>query len=388
MATWGTTKTTSTGGNVQMKITAGYDSVSRSGNTVSANIYGKMEPTGSWSSNEYAIWVPAGGTKKQLKKSGVAGSGSWSNYVPYSFSVGASDTSKTISVGFGWNAWTSTQGNTADVTVPFSSGTVSFNMNVLNPDGSEPYATGEAGSVEVSINGGSYSRVYNEGASSYAYGTTFNYRNFTPGSHRHLSSVSGISPNNTTGPWSLTLTSGTTVNFQTAWNTYWQNVNVLNPSGAEDGASGYFDLYTSENNSWRYNLTDQDSDMTHTYGTYYLVKNIRPYYSYYVLDRVEGYDSIPESGTYRKEFNGGATMNIYMKYKSYVITFAPNGGTFAGGWGAPYYQSGSNWQLNPVTYNSTTNNNCYFSYWNANGPIKFRRVCTSIKTRSLHNNNR
>lgn len=361
MATWGETKTTSTGGNVQMKLTAGYGSVSRSGNTVTAQVYGRMAPTGSWSSNEYAIWVPAGGTKKQLKKSGVAGSGTWEGYVNYSFNVGASDTSKSVSVGFGWNAWTATQGNTASVTIPFSSGAVSFNMNVLNPDGSEPYTTGEAGSVEVSINGGGYSRVYNEGASSYAYGTTFNYRNFTPGSHRRLSSVSGISPNNTTGPWSLTLTSGTTVNFQTAWNTYWQNVNVISPSGSEDGTSGYFDLYTSENNSWRYNLTDQDGDMTHTYGTYYLVKNIRPYYSYYVLDRVEGYDSIPESGTYRKEFNGGATMNIYMKYKSYVITFAPNGGTFVGGWGAPYYQSGSNWQINPVTYNSTTNNNRYFN---------------------------
>lgn len=35
-----------------------------------------------------------------------------------------------------------------------------------------------------------------------------------------MSSVSGISPNNTTGPWNATLNSDLTVTFQTAWNTY------------------------------------------------------------------------------------------------------------------------------------------------------------------------
>lgn len=99
--------------------------------------------------------------------------------------------------------------------------TASFNLNILNPDGSEPHQTGEAGTVEQSINGGSYTRVYNEGADSYPLGTTFNYRNFTPGAHRELSSVTGISPSNTTGPWSLTLSSsGASVNFKTAWKNY------------------------------------------------------------------------------------------------------------------------------------------------------------------------
>lgn len=96
----------------------------------------------------------------------------------------------------------------------------SFNLNILNPDGSEPYETGEAGSVEMSVNGGSYSRVYNESTNSYAPGTTFAFQNFTPGTGRHLSSVSGVSPTDTTGPWSLTLNAGTTVQFATAWNTY------------------------------------------------------------------------------------------------------------------------------------------------------------------------
>ena len=90
----------------------------------------------------------------------------------------------------------------------------------MNPDGSEPYQTGEAGSVEQSVNGGSYARIYNEQASSYNSGTTLAYRNFSPGTGRHLSSVSGISPNNTTGPWSATLNNDLLVIFQTAWNTY------------------------------------------------------------------------------------------------------------------------------------------------------------------------
>ena len=76
----------------------------------------------------------------------------------------------------------------------FPEGTSSFNLNVLLPDGSEPYTTGAAGSVEFSTNGGSsYSRIYNEQASSYAVGTSFVARNFTPGTGLHLSSVSGMS---------------------------------------------------------------------------------------------------------------------------------------------------------------------------------------------------
>ena len=94
-----------------------------------------------------------------------------------------------------------------------------FNLNILLPDGSEPYSTGEAGSVEFSNNGGSsYSRIYNEPASSYYIERPFNFRNFTPGQYMHLASVSGVTPNNTTGPWSTSQGAGQkTVVFQTAW---------------------------------------------------------------------------------------------------------------------------------------------------------------------------
>ena len=117
---------------------------------------------------------------------------------------------------------------------------------------------------------------------------------------------------------------GTNVSGSGSWSvpeptpSYWNDVNVYSPSGVQDYASGYFDLYTSANNSWRYNLTNEDSDMTHKKGTYFQVQNIRPYYDYYVLDRVEGYDSIPSTGAYRKIFDAAnEVLSIYMKYRSY-----------------------------------------------------------------------
>lgn len=225
MATWGDKKTTRTGGNVTLGLQAGYDGVSHSGNTVSATIYGRMgmgkdiSGTTTWSSNQFAIWIESGGTKYVVKGSGSQSTANhwYEASKACSWDVGtAASGSRSVSVGFGWNGGTATQGNTASVTVSYGASSHAFDLNILNPDGS----TGEAGTVEQSVNGGGYARIYNEQASSYGHGTTLNYRNFTPGTGRHLSSVSGITPNNTTGPWSATVNSDLIVTFQTAWNTY------------------------------------------------------------------------------------------------------------------------------------------------------------------------
>lgn len=165
----------------------------------------------------YTVFVRITGTVN-----GVANS-----TLTYSSSATATHTLGTVSINSSSSnsiALTCTKGTwgqngTSTASIPQQ--TASFNLNILNPDGSEPYTTGEAGSVEQSVGGGNYARIYNEQASAYNIGTTFNYRNFTPGVGRQLSSVSGISPNNTTGPWSATLGSGgLTVVFQTAWQTY------------------------------------------------------------------------------------------------------------------------------------------------------------------------
>lgn len=192
------------------------------------------------------------------------------------------------------SSWGGSVNGSSSVTIPQQN--ASFNLNILNPDGSEPYQTGEAGTVEQSINGGSYTRVYNEGANSYPLGTTFNYRNFTPGAHRELSSVTGISPSNTTGPWSLTLSSsGASVNFETAWKNY------------------TFRTYKGEG-------TTEISTITQQYNTTYNVPHPTPptgylfagFYSTGSLSSISSKDSVFESGNggievYNNSANGTVT---------------------------------------------------------------------------------
>lgn len=192
------------------------------------------------------------------------------------------------------SSWGGSVNGSSSVTIPQQN--ASFNLNILNPDDSEPYQTGEAGTVEQSINGGSYTRVYNEGANSYPLGTTFNYRNFTPGAHRELSSVTGISPNNTTGPWSLTLSSsGASINFKTAWKNY------------------TFRTYKGEG-------TTEISTITQQYNTTYDVPHPTPptgylfagFYSTGSLSSISSKDSVFESGNggievYNNSANGTVT---------------------------------------------------------------------------------
>mgnify|MGYP003291926196 CR=1 FL=1 len=95
--------------------------------------------------------------------------------------------------------------------------TGSFNLNILNPDDSEPYSTGEAGKVYMSVNGGGYSQVYNEPASSYVQGYRLRFKNFSPGTGRYLASTSGLSGGSGTDadPWWVDQGSSTTVTFKT-----------------------------------------------------------------------------------------------------------------------------------------------------------------------------
>ena len=217
------------------------------------------------------------------------------------------------------SSWGGSVNGSSSVTIPQQN--ASFNLNILNPDGSEPYQTGEAGTVEQSINGGSYTRVYNEGASSYPLGTTFNYRNFTPGAHRELSSVTGISPSNTTGPWSLTLSSsGASVNFKTAWKNY------------------TFRTYKGEG-------TTEISTITQQYNTTYNVPHPTPptgylfagFYSTGSLSSISSKDSVFESG------NGG--IEVYNNSANVTVTHTrvqdddgvPSACKYFGNGGRAYY---------------------------------------------------
>lgn len=217
------------------------------------------------------------------------------------------------------SSWGGSVNGSSSVTIPQQN--ASFNLNILNPDDSEPYQTGEAGTVEQSINGGSYTRVYNEGADSYPLGTTFNYRNFTPGAHRELSSVTGISPSNTTGPWSLTLSSsGASIDFKTAWKNY------------------TFRTYKGEG-------TTEISTITQQYNTTYNVPHPTPptgylfagFYSIGSLSSISSKDSVFESG------NGG--IEVYNNSANVTVTHTrvqdddgvPSACKYFGNGGKAYY---------------------------------------------------
>lgn len=93
----------------------------------------------------------------------------------------------------------------------FKTNTYYFNLNILTPEGGEPWQTGDAGSVEMSINGGEWQRLYNEPQTSedsslnsyYPYGTIFQFKNFISGTGLHLLSVSGATDSD--GIWTAVM---------------------------------------------------------------------------------------------------------------------------------------------------------------------------------------
>lgn len=220
--------TTSAGGNVSMVISCSAGNISRSGSTVTADITASVKmATSSYTYNSIAVWI--NGTKYTVfdSKSGKNHTSSGTTYsktanVTWN-NVADTTTSISYTCGYGWNAWSPSNKTSLSDSFSFSANTGSFNLNILNPDGSEPYSTGEAGSVEFSSNGGSsYSRLYNEPASSYVIGTAFRLRNFTPGTGRKYSSISGVSGGSGTSadPWYVSQGSSTTISISTAWQTY------------------------------------------------------------------------------------------------------------------------------------------------------------------------
>lgn len=108
----------------------------------------------------------------------------------------------------------------------------SFNLNILLPDGSEAWETGDAGTVSMKTNWEDYGIVSNEPFSSIVKGTTYEFKNFTPKTGLKLNSVSGVSPSNITGPWSATQGDSLVVDFKTAWITY---TIKYNDNGGTDG---------------------------------------------------------------------------------------------------------------------------------------------------------
>lgn len=141
----------------------------------------------------------------------------------------------------------------------FKTNTYYFDLNILLPDGSQPWQTGDAGSVEMSINNGEWTRCFNEPQTSedlsinsyYPYGTTFGFRNFIPGTGLCLSSVSGATQN-ADGTWSAVLgTSELIVEFHTEKNTYQVTYDANGGSGnMEPSTATYGEEFITRKNTF------------------------------------------------------------------------------------------------------------------------------------------
>ena len=221
-----TGSTTSSGGNVTLRIEAGYDSVSRSGNTVTATILGRMgmgkniTGTTTYSTNQFGIWIPSGGTKYSVKASGTRSvADTWYNASQsMSWNVNPTDTSVYVTLGFGWNGSTSSEGNWLGVTVPFSVASYWNDINAYQPGSSA-----QSGLIFdlTTSDGGVWYNLTNEPSDfTKAYGTTATISNIRPnitGAHYSSNNVTGTAASSFS--WTFN-TANWACEMYSAWNTY------------------------------------------------------------------------------------------------------------------------------------------------------------------------
>lgn len=282
-----------------------------------------------------------------------------------------------------YNTWTSGYGtHLGSGSVTITSDTItelyyypnkySYDLNVLLPDGSQPWQTGAAGSVEISINGGSWTRIYNEAASSYPYGTTFKFRNFTPGTGLKLNSVTGVTANSD-GTWSATMgTSGLNINFSTAYQTY-----------------------TNRIDHWTWGFTKQEgtngSKNAYPLGSTYFNQN---YGSSYSLN-TDRATTIPAGFTLRNKFGTSSISGSWAQYNmGTTVTQAAGTMSYEYDYDPIAYSisyeldGGTNNSSNPISYNvlygftlaePTKTNSKFLGWYKKNAKINY--------TLSASNNN-
>lgn len=244
--------------------------------------------------------------------------------------------------------------NGYDDSATASIGTKHFNMNILLPDGTEPWQTGEAGSVEEKSDwDGDYVRVYDQRSGAYVKGTGVYYRNFSPGTGLKLSSVSGLSPNNTSGPWSVTQGDDTTVSFQTAWQTYKV---TLDQQGGSGGTTSVNIVYNTKTGS--YPSITLPSRSGYTFG------------GYYTGTGGSGTQYYNASGNSVRDFKiaSNTTWYAYWIPLNYSLTINPNGGTYDGSTSSKTITQAFN---TTYTLKYPTKNGYMFSHWSASRGSNF-----------------
>ena len=216
-----------------------------------------------------------------------------------------------------------------NVNVHYYPNSYAYNFNILLPDGSEPCTTGAAGSIECSINGGSYSRIFNEAASSYPYDSTFHFINFTPGTGLYCTGITGGSWNSD-GSYSATMgTSGLNINVSTGYQTYtnyiahWKYVGT----GGNNSDGTYQNMGTTSFNA--------------TYGSSVTIpsSHVQSYTGYHNTGSSGSYwgTSTWSNKTIGSTFTqpaGGVGIEYYYEPDTYTVSYNANGGS-----GAPSAQT-------------------------------------------------
>lgn len=177
-----------------------------------------------------------------------------------------------------------------DTTLYASRKTGYFNLNIYMPDGqTEPYDTGRAGTVQMSTDGGSSwsGNISNEPTNSYYVGRPLRFRNFYPGEGLKYSSVSGVD-----GNWAVTQDDSVTVNFYTAYESYYLDLNGI-LDGSSSGSLGDYGRATVVVNGTTVGNQVSDYYAKHPYNQSYSITNITPLSGY----RYNGVYSGSTSGT-------------------------------------------------------------------------------------------
>lgn len=175
---WGTQTTNATGGNVTLGRQAGFDNAtySRSGTSVTFTRGGRMgmggniSGTTTYSTNQFSVWILAGGTKYNPKASGTASvANTWyTSTASGAHTVALTTNSVAFNIGFGWNAATSTQGTTSSVTatgIPTAGA----------PSGSVTHSSVTATSAVITGAVSSWGSYAAAGSQAISYGTTTSY---------------------------------------------------------------------------------------------------------------------------------------------------------------------------------------------------------------------
>ena len=205
------------------------------------------------------------------------------------------------------------------------------------------------GTADVYINGSLVSNdVTDYWNAAVPYGTTYQITD--------IKSTSGHSYNGvSSGSLSGTVTGNTAVVLSFSTNTYWNDVNIISPSGVQDYQSGYVQL-SRDGVNWTGNLVNEDETTNNVpYGGKIYVKWVGPYYDYYELDYVTGADWDSATGSYVHTVTAAnQVITLYTRSLSGVTTLIKKIGTggLVNSTGGYRYEGAS--PSNYVTFNGET----------------------------------